>query len=421
VTVTTISSHCSDGWIDQGETDLDCGGPCDPCVDDLACKHNYDCVSRYCSSGYCKTPSCNDGLMNGLETGLDCGGGCPACICWENWDCALDGSENCSANQCLQSSCSSECTDLKWRSVIGSTVTVYYRPRVCDTDLCRFVSSNTSSGNGTSNQTGATGVYLDIIPKSPYIWLESGRSVYVSNCEEKTNYFSVNTNVPSMKWYQFIDPGFYAPSVAVSPYLAWDTAKQTSSNGYLNELCEIPAAYDFIYSRPCFQAAAGASAQIQCIYTLTYRTAFRVSASAAYNQTGILLNLTRSGSCYYRNGGTDSWSVINAVPSALFIWDTDSKTSYKIKCNSTYGESATAEYGYKTQMRGFMRTFAIFIYDAIIATPLAYVWYLIFGFEFEWAGWMILLIIPIILVGCFLLISVLFVFNSRRQRNKGPA
>ena len=46
---------CSDGVQNQGETGIDCGGPCAAC------------------------PTCNDGIQNQGETGIDCGGPCNAC------------------------------------------------------------------------------------------------------------------------------------------------------------------------------------------------------------------------------------------------------------------------------------------------------------------------------------------------------
>jgi hypothetical protein len=48
---------CSDGIQNGGETGVDCGGPCEPCL--LA--------------------SCFDGIQNQNETGIDCGGPCKAC------------------------------------------------------------------------------------------------------------------------------------------------------------------------------------------------------------------------------------------------------------------------------------------------------------------------------------------------------
>lgn len=51
---------CEDGKQNQGETGIDCGGPCPNCA-------------------YVRT--CSDGTQNGEELGVDCGGPCPnACI-----------------------------------------------------------------------------------------------------------------------------------------------------------------------------------------------------------------------------------------------------------------------------------------------------------------------------------------------------
>ena len=47
---------CTDGIQNQGELDIDCGGPCAACP-----------------------PSCNDGIQNQDETGVDCGGSCVPC------------------------------------------------------------------------------------------------------------------------------------------------------------------------------------------------------------------------------------------------------------------------------------------------------------------------------------------------------
>jgi hypothetical protein len=49
------SETCSDGIQNQGETGVDCGGPCSVC------------------------PTCSDGIQNQGETGIDCGGPCSPC------------------------------------------------------------------------------------------------------------------------------------------------------------------------------------------------------------------------------------------------------------------------------------------------------------------------------------------------------
>ena len=53
--VPPAGATCSDGIQNQGETGIDCGGPCAPCA------------------------TCNDGIQNQGETGIDCGGPCSPC------------------------------------------------------------------------------------------------------------------------------------------------------------------------------------------------------------------------------------------------------------------------------------------------------------------------------------------------------
>ncbi|MFH0860590.1 MAG: hypothetical protein V1921_05270 [Candidatus Altiarchaeota archaeon] len=49
-----ICSFCEDGILDEGEVEVDCGGPCPPC-------------------------QCQNGLKDGWEEGIDCGGPCAPC------------------------------------------------------------------------------------------------------------------------------------------------------------------------------------------------------------------------------------------------------------------------------------------------------------------------------------------------------
>ncbi len=74
----TGGATCTDGIQNQGETGVDCGGPCVPC------------------------PTCNDRIQNQGETGIDCGGPCTPCAPPANtlllasyfetgWDGWLDG------------------------------------------------------------------------------------------------------------------------------------------------------------------------------------------------------------------------------------------------------------------------------------------------------------------------------------------
>lgn len=59
--VSDAIATCNDGIRNQGEKEIDCGGPnCQPCPDEIA--------------------TCNDGIQNGDETGIDKGGSCAEII-----------------------------------------------------------------------------------------------------------------------------------------------------------------------------------------------------------------------------------------------------------------------------------------------------------------------------------------------------
>src|SRR5262249_14623933 len=53
----TPAPTCSDGMMNQGESDVDCGGPCTKCTVGKACGQPGDCASGNCSSKLCCTPS----------------------------------------------------------------------------------------------------------------------------------------------------------------------------------------------------------------------------------------------------------------------------------------------------------------------------------------------------------------------------
>ena len=81
-----VPTGCSDASKDNGETDVDCGGPCSPCAGGLHCEGHVDCESGVCKGKICKAPSCNDGVKNGDETDVDCSG--PCLPCGENKTCS---------------------------------------------------------------------------------------------------------------------------------------------------------------------------------------------------------------------------------------------------------------------------------------------------------------------------------------------
>jgi len=69
---------CSDGLLNQDETDVDCGGRlCAGCSAGLLCSIASDCASKHCSNstGTCLVATDSDGIQNGDEACVDGGFG----------------------------------------------------------------------------------------------------------------------------------------------------------------------------------------------------------------------------------------------------------------------------------------------------------------------------------------------------------
>lgn len=96
---------CSNGALDPGETDVDCGGSCPRCSTGKTCATNADCTSKVCDNGNkCAAPTCVDNVKNQSESDVDCGGSCPDCpdgkACNDNNDCASGQCDN-STKKCV--------------------------------------------------------------------------------------------------------------------------------------------------------------------------------------------------------------------------------------------------------------------------------------------------------------------------------
>ncbi|MBI2576065.1 right-handed parallel beta-helix repeat-containing protein [Candidatus Woesearchaeota archaeon] len=76
---------CSNGYRDEGEGDIDCGGSCRVCNKEQTCNADSDCTTKFCNgNGICAAPSCYDNEKNGAEEGIDCGWAClnPCSTCY---------------------------------------------------------------------------------------------------------------------------------------------------------------------------------------------------------------------------------------------------------------------------------------------------------------------------------------------------
>ncbi|MBA2663666.1 MAG: hypothetical protein H0U74_15365 [Bradymonadaceae bacterium] len=96
---TSSGGTCSDGVLNQDETDMDCGGQrCGTCDTDKICQVGTDCTSKVCQGNVCMAPTCSDGAKNQNETDLDCGGSCSPCAVGEACLVAADcASQRCGA------------------------------------------------------------------------------------------------------------------------------------------------------------------------------------------------------------------------------------------------------------------------------------------------------------------------------------
>lgn len=98
-------THCESEKKDGDETGVDCGGPtCDKCPVGQGCKSNSDCETDLCLNKVCVEPSCTDGILNGGETDLDCGGDCsPAKLCALGKNC--EKRSDCDSFVCTDNKC----------------------------------------------------------------------------------------------------------------------------------------------------------------------------------------------------------------------------------------------------------------------------------------------------------------------------
>jgi hypothetical protein len=115
-------AKCDDGVKNQGEGDVDCGGPCPAkCPTGKSCGVDGDCVGALCSAGVC-APTCTDGLSNQGESDVDCGGPCSPCTVGEL--CAAPA--DCSTGSCVAGACACAgnhlmISEIRSRGLAGST------------------------------------------------------------------------------------------------------------------------------------------------------------------------------------------------------------------------------------------------------------------------------------------------------------
>ncbi|XYH95160.1 hypothetical protein ACMHYB_46350 [Sorangium sp. So ce1128] len=101
-----VPPHCDNLEHDPslGESDVDCGGPCDPCRRGYACNHDEDCTMLSCGPDHaCMRATCDDGKKNGDEADIDCGFYACDVRCAEGARCTIDA--DCTTSSCFGGTC----------------------------------------------------------------------------------------------------------------------------------------------------------------------------------------------------------------------------------------------------------------------------------------------------------------------------
>ena len=139
VGITDVSvDPCSDGIRTVGESDIDCGGPCEKCDEGSGCSTAADCNSGFCVAGACVAGHCKDGLMDADETGVDCGG--TDCLKCNGHPCSDIGectSGYCTNGVCCDEPCTTSCYDCNVSEQVGTCtpLPLYYNDSDCNSGV----------------------------------------------------------------------------------------------------------------------------------------------------------------------------------------------------------------------------------------------------------------------------------------------
>jgi cysteine-rich repeat protein len=168
-----VPASCADEVLNGDETDVNCGGACEPCADGETCEQGSDCASGVCAepvddSGMagtagagggdleCQAPTCLDGIRNGFEADVDCGGSdCDPCrngaTCRAPADCA---SRVCTDDECVPAECGDGVANGTEHCDDGGP------SATCDADctfaVCRDGTTNTAAGEACDDGNRAT-------------------------------------------------------------------------------------------------------------------------------------------------------------------------------------------------------------------------------------------------------------------------
>jgi hypothetical protein len=154
---TAVPPTCSDGVQGEDETDVDCGGSCEPCDNGQGCLVAEDCSSGVCEGEVCISPTCGNGS---IETGEACDDAGESAACNEDCTAAAcgDGVLNATAGESCDeagesASCNADCTV----AACGDGVLNATAGEVCDdageSASCNADCTMAACGDGVLNVT----------------------------------------------------------------------------------------------------------------------------------------------------------------------------------------------------------------------------------------------------------------------------
>lgn len=183
VNIIASTGTCTDGIQNQGETGVDCGGPCPACVSCSDGIQNQGETGVDCGGPCPACATCSDGNQNQGETGVDCGGPCPACPSGDTtvllgayfetgWDSWIDGGSDANRvnssnsyeglysikladNNGVQSSMTSPAFDLS--NAVGLQIRFRFYPTSMESGEDFWVRYNDGSGNWVTIATLTSG------------------------------------------------------------------------------------------------------------------------------------------------------------------------------------------------------------------------------------------------------------------------
>jgi hypothetical protein len=146
---------CTDGMQGEDETDVDCGGSCEPCGNGQGCAVAGDCSSGVCQSEVCISPTCGNGS---IEDGEACDDAGESATC--NVDCSIadcgDGVLNATAGETCDDAGESATCDIDCSvAACGDGVINVAASEGCDdsgeTIVCNIDCTVAACGDGVLN------------------------------------------------------------------------------------------------------------------------------------------------------------------------------------------------------------------------------------------------------------------------------